>query len=86
MAFSYRLLRFERCLSASERPTSAVKNETKSVVGITSHQMEGAARHMELPSTIPILSKLNYIYEYMFACQRCRVLMKKGLSLCHIIR
>ena len=67
MAFSYRLLRFERCLSASESPISAVRSETKavrnftksikSVMGITSHQMEGAARHMELPSTISILSK-----------------------------
>lgn len=67
--------------------TKAVRNLTKSiksVMGITSHRMEGAARHMELPSTIPILSKLSYIYEYMFACQRCRILVKKGLSLCHI--
>ena len=69
-------MRFERCLSASERPTSAVKNEIKavrsltksikSVMGITPHQMEGAARHMELPSTVPILTELSYIYEYMF--------------------
>ena len=75
-------MRFERCLSASERPTSAVKNETKavrsltksikSVMGITSHQMEGAARHMELPSTIPILPEPSYIYEYMFVFQEHR--------------
>ncbi len=83
-------------MSASERPASAVKNETKavrsltksikSVMGITSHQMEGVARHMELPPTIPILSKLSYIYEYMFACQGCRALVTKGQSFCHIIR
>ena len=38
-------------------------------MGITSHQMEGAARHMELPSTIPILTELGHIYEYVFVCQ-----------------
>lgn len=46
---------FEPCLSALERPTRAVRSETvavrsftssvKSVMGITSHQMEGSARH-----------------------------------------
>ena len=46
---------FVRCLSASESPISAVRSETKavrsftksirSVMGITSHQMEGSARH-----------------------------------------
>lgn len=41
----------------------------KSVMGITSHQMEGTARHMELPSTIPILPEPSYIYEYMFVFQ-----------------
>ena len=45
----------EPCLSALERPTRAVRNETKavrnftnsvkSVMGITSHRMEGSARH-----------------------------------------
>ena len=73
-------MRFKRCLSASERPTSAVKNETKavrsltksikSVMGITSHQMEGVARHMELPPTIPVLSKRSYICEYLFVFQK----------------
>lgn len=56
-------------MSAVRSETKAVRNFTKlikSVMGITSHQMEGAARHMELPSTIPILSKLSYIYECMF--------------------
>ena len=58
---------FEPCLSALERPTRAVRSETvavrsftssvKSVMGITSHQMEGVARHMELPPTVSILSK-----------------------------
>ena len=46
---------FEPCLSALERPTRAVRSETravrsftnsvKSVMGITSHRMEGPARH-----------------------------------------
>ncbi len=56
-------------MSAVRSETKAVRSFTKSiksVMGITSHQMEGAARHMELPSTIPILSKLSYIYECMF--------------------
>ena len=67
---------FEPCLSALERPTRAVRSETiavrsftdsvKSVMGITSRQMEGAARHMELPSTTAILSKRGHRYEYMF--------------------
>lgn len=35
-------------------------------MGITSRRMEGAARHMELPSTTAILSKYCYKYEYMF--------------------
>ena len=75
---------FEPCLSALERPTRAVRSETiavrsftdsvKSVMGITSHQMEGAARHMELPSTIPILPEPSYIYEYMFVFQAHRPL------------
>ena len=47
-------------MSAVRSETKAVRNFTKSiksVMGITSHQMEGAAWHMELPSTISILSK-----------------------------
>lgn len=49
--------------------TKAVRSLTKSiksVMGITSRQMEGAARHMELPSTTAILSKRGHKYEYMF--------------------
>ena len=75
MAFSYRLF-FEHCLSASESPISAVRSETRavrsftkpirSVMGITSRRMEGAARHMELPSTTAILSNRSYKYECMF--------------------
>ena len=56
-------------MSAVKNETKAVRSLTKSiksVMGITSHQMEGAARHMELPPTIPILPELIYIYEYMF--------------------
>lgn len=47
-------------MSVVRSETKAVRSLTKSiksVMGITSHQMESAARHMELPSTIPILSK-----------------------------
>ena len=56
-------------MSAVRSETKAVRSFTKSVksvMGITSHQMEGAARHMELPSTIPILPELGHIYEYVF--------------------
>lgn len=35
-------------------------------MGITSRRMEGAARHMELPSTTAILSNRSYKYECMF--------------------
>ncbi len=35
-------------------------------MGITSRRMEGAARHMELPSTITSLSNCSHKYEYMF--------------------
>ena len=38
----------------------------RSVMGITSRRMEGAARHMELPSTTAILLKRGHKYEYMF--------------------
>ena len=61
--------------------TKAVRSLTKSiksVMGITSHQMEGVARHMELPSTIPILSKRSYICEYMFGFQETSVTRGKG--------
>lgn len=47
-------------MSAVRSEANAVRSLTKSiksVMGITSHQMEGAARHEELPSTISILSK-----------------------------
>ena len=36
MAFSYRLLGFEPCLSALERPTRAVRSETVAVRSFTS--------------------------------------------------
>ena len=61
--------------------TKAVRSLTKSiksVMGITSHQMEGAARHMELPSTIPILTELGHIYEYMFVSQGIMAPCGKG--------
>ena len=61
--------------------TKAVRSLTKSiksVVGITSHQMEGAARHMELPSTIPILTELGHICEYMFVSQGIMTPCDKG--------
>lgn len=60
--------------------TKAVRSLTKSiksVMGITSHQMEGVARHMELPSTIPILPEPSYIYEYMFVFQEISVTCDK---------
>lgn len=47
-------------MSVVRSETKAVRSLTKSiksVMGITSHQMEGAARHMKLPPTISILSK-----------------------------
>ena len=47
-------------MSVVRGETKAVRILTKSiesVMGITSHQMEGAARHMELPPTASILSK-----------------------------
>ena len=47
-------------------------------MGITSHQMEGAARHMELPSTIPILSKRSLICEYMFVFKEASPHCDKG--------
>ena len=56
-------------MSAVRSETKAVRSFTKSarsVMGITSRRMEGAARHIELPSTAIILSKCSYKYEYMF--------------------
>ena len=47
-------------------------------MGITSHQMEGVARHMELPSTIPILTELAHIYEYVFVLQGIMAPCDKG--------
>ena len=47
-------------MSAVRSETKAVRSFTKSiksVMGITSRRMEGAARHMELPPTAIILSK-----------------------------
>ena len=49
-------------------------------MGITSRRMEGAARHMELPSTTPSLSNLSYKYEYMFANNSNAILSKSELS------
>ena len=40
--------------------------------------MEGVARHMELPSTIPILPEPSYIYEYMFVFQAHRPLWQRS--------
>ena len=57
-------------MSAVRSETKAVRSFTKSiksVMGITSRRMEGAARHMELPSTTVILSNCSYKYECMFA-------------------
>ncbi len=81
---------FVRCLSASVSPISAVRSETKavrsftksvrSVMGITSRRMEGAARHMELPSTTAILSKYCYKYEYMFDNNSDVILSKCGFT------
>ena len=70
-------------MSAVRSETKAVRSFTKSiksVMGITSHQMEGAARHMELPSTIPILSEPGHIYEYMFALQETMTPCDKGAA------
>ena len=63
--------------------TKAVRSLTKSiksVMGITSHQMEGAARHMELPSTITSLSNCSHKYEYMFANNSDVAISKRGFT------
>ena len=77
-------------MSASVSPISAVRSETKavrsftksvrSVLGITSRRMEGAARHMELPSTITSLSNCSHKYEYMFANNSDVAISKRGFT------
>lgn len=60
-------------MSVVRSETKAVRSLTKSirsVMGITSHQMEGVARHMELPPTASILSKRSLICEYLFVFQK----------------
>ena len=49
-------------------------------MGITSHQMEGVARHMELPSTITSLSNCSHKYEYMFDNNNDAILSKRGFT------
>lgn len=73
-------------MSVVRSETKAIRSLTKSiksVMGITSHQMEGAARHMELPPTIPILPEPSYIYEYMFVFQEHRPRGKGAVPLSH---
>lgn len=63
--------------------TKAVRSFTKSirsVMGITSRRMEGAARHMELPSTITSLSNCSHKYEYMFANNSDVAISKRGFT------
>ena len=63
--------------------TKAVRSFTKSVrsvMGITSRRMEGAARHMELPSTTSILPKCGHKYEYMFANNSDVAISKRGFT------
>ena len=52
----------------------------RSVMGITSRRMEGAARHMELPSTITSLSNCSHKYEYMFANNSDVAISKRGFT------
>ncbi len=49
-------------------------------MGITSRRMEGAARHMELPSTITSLSNCSHKYEYMFDNNSDVILSKCGFT------
>ena len=61
----------------------AVRSFTKSirsVMGITSRRMEGAARHMELPSTTAILLKRGHKYEYMFDNNSNVTISKRGFT------
>ena len=77
-------------MSASVSPISAVRSEAiavrsftksvKSVMGVTSRRMEGAARHMELPSTTSILPKCGHKYEYMFANNSDVTISKRGFT------
>ena len=63
--------------------TKEVRSFTKSirsVMGITSRRMEGAARHMELPSTITSLSNCSHKYEYMFANNSDVAISKRGFT------
>lgn len=64
--------------------TKAVRSFTKSVrsvMGITPpRRMEGAARHMELPSTITSLSNCSHKYEYMFANNSDVAISKRGFT------
>ncbi len=49
-------------------------------MGITSRRMEGAARHMELPSIITSLSNCSHKYEYMFDNNNDAILSKRGFK------
>ena len=63
--------------------TKEVRSFTKSirsVMGITSRRMEGAARHMELPSTITSLSNCSHKYEYMFDNNSDLTISKRGFT------
>ena len=70
-------------MSAVRSEAKAVRSFTKSirsVMGITSRRMEGAARHMELPSTITSLSNCSHKYEYMFANNSDVAISKRGFT------
>ena len=70
-------------MSAVRSETKEVRSFTKSirsVMGITSRRMEGAARHMELPSTITSLSNCSHKYEYMFAHNSDMAISKRGFT------
>lgn len=70
-------------MSAVRSETRAARSFTKSirsVMGITSRRMEGAARHMELPSTITSLSNCSNKYEYMFAHNSDVAISKRGFT------
>ena len=63
--------------------TKEVRSFTKSirsVMGITSRRMEGAARHMELPSTITSLSNCSHKYEYVFDNNSDLTISKRGFT------
>lgn len=70
-------------MSAVRSEAKEVRSFTKSIrsaMGITSRRMEGAARHMELPSTTAILSKRGHKYEYMFANNSDVAILKRGFT------